>query len=173
MKIIKMLGAGLAVLALASCGGDAAAPTTTVTQTAPAVVGETTPAAVEPVTDEPADASAWAEKIKQETTTKIETITEDNDPNDLIGRPNGYESAAVLFDSSVECDELGSDCGAVIEVFPAAEEAQARSDYIQGVLKDNPMFGTEWHSVRGTALLRVSGEIKPSVANGYTAAFEG
>jgi hypothetical protein len=29
---------------------------------------------------------------------KVVTITEDNDPNCLIGRPNGYTDAAVIYD---------------------------------------------------------------------------
>ena len=52
------------------------------------------------------------------------TITEDNDPNDLIGRPSGYTDAAVVYDSEAECTELGVDCGATIEIWPS--EAFAR-----------------------------------------------
>jgi hypothetical protein len=40
---------------------------------------------------------------------KVVTITEDNDPNDLIGRPSGYTDAAVVYDSEAECTEPGVD----------------------------------------------------------------
>ena len=81
------------------------------------------------------DATTLANLVKQASTTKIVTIDENNDPNNKIGRPNGYISAAILYDSTVKCTELGTDCGAGIEVFPTAAEAQARADYIQSILK--------------------------------------
>lgn len=57
-------------------------------------------------------------------------------------------------------------------MFPTAAEAQARSDYIQGVLKAMPALGTEYDTVVGTALLRVTGIMKPSVATLYAAAMK-
>jgi hypothetical protein len=99
------------------------------------------------------------------------TITEDNDPNDLIGRPTGYIDAAVLYDSNLTCDELGVGCGATLEIWPDAMAAQARSDYIQGILTESPVLGTEYNYLSGHALLRVTGDIKPSLAAEYEAAF--
>src|SRR5438128_546983 len=62
--------------------------------------------------------------------------------------------------------------GTLVEVFAPAADLQARSEYIQGVLKKmGPAFGTEWHHVKGTTLLRVSGKPIPSVNDQYTAAF--
>lgn len=107
------------------------------------------------------------------TANKVVTITEDNDPNDLIGRPRGYESAAIIYDSEVSCDSLGSDCGVVVEVFTDGEEARARAEYIQGILKDTPAFGPEWNYVKGSALVRVTGHLKPSSAANYADAFGG
>lgn len=62
------------------------------------------------------------------------TITEDNDANDLIGRPGQYDQADLLADSRIGCegpdyDELGIDCDVKIERWPDA--AQARIDDIQ------------------------------------------
>jgi hypothetical protein len=34
-----------------------------------------------------------------------------------------------------------------------------------------PAFGTEWHHLDGATLLRVSGQLSPSVNDQYTAAF--
>lgn len=104
---------------------------------------------------------------------QVTVITEDNDPNDLIGRPNGYASAAVLSDEGGNSSDPlpGVDWGATVEVFEDEASAQRRSDYIQGILEENPMFGTEYNYVNGIALLRVSGELVPSVAAQYESSF--
>lgn len=121
------------------------------------------------------DATALAERLgaKMKSATKMVAITEDNDPNDLIGRPNGYVSAAVIYDTGASCDELGSDCGAMIEVWPDETAAKARKKYIDGILESMPMLGQEYHSLRGAALLRINGTIKPSAAEAYISAFGG
>lgn len=104
--------------------------------------------------------------------TKTVALTADNDANNLIGRPNGYAAATVLVDSRAECptDGPGVDCGATIEQWPSADAAQRRADYIQAVEKNLPM-ASEWTTVRGNLLLRVTGKLKPSVAATYRAAF--
>jgi len=98
-------------------------------------------------------------------------ITEDNDPNDLLGRPNGYVAAIVIKDSRLaDCgDDLGVDCGATVEEWPDAEAAKARADYIASLQKDSPMLGSEYHYLDGPVLVRVSGELKPSEAKEYEA----
>lgn len=104
--------------------------------------------------------------------TKTVTLTEDNDPNDLIGRPNGYEAATVFYDERVKCqDGLGVTCGATLEVWPDDQAAQARADYIAGIQKEASFLGTEYHYVDGNELLRVSGDLKPSEAEAYEEAF--
>ena len=74
------------------------------------------------------DASAIAGGIQSQvdSVTKTVEITEDNDPNDLIGRPGGYKQAVSIYDSRATCDsELDITCGAKVEVF--ATDAAARS----------------------------------------------
>ena len=121
------------------------------------------------------DGTAIAEALKADvgSVQKVVTITEDNDPNNKIGRPNGYVSAAVIYDSGVvDCgDDLGVDCGATVEVWPSADAAKERSEYIQGLQKNSPILGTEYNYLNGAALLRVSGNIKPTVAEEYESAF--
>ena len=102
---------------------------------------------------------------------KVVTISEDNDPNDLIGRPNGYTDAAVIYDSEVQCAELGVDCGGTIEIWPSEVDATARKEYIQTTLKANQALGTEYDTVHGSALLRVTSQVKPSRAEAYATAF--
>lgn len=104
---------------------------------------------------------------------KIVQITEDNDPNNLIGRPTGYLDAAVLYESALTCDKPGADCGATIEIWPSAKAAKDRAAYIQKNLRDLPMLGTEYEYTNDSALLRVSGKLKPSLAGKFNAMFGG
>lgn len=141
---------------------------------------ETTTAVEESEETDGGDAAAYAnatevaEALAAEipSVTEVTEITEDNDPNDLIGRPTGYVSAAVLTDEDGDTSgDLGSSYGATIEEWPDAEAAQARADYIQSILEGSPMLGSEYDFVEGGFLLRLSGELKPSVAETYEDAF--
>ena len=103
------------------------------------------------------------------------TITEDNDPNDKIGRPGGYVDGAVMFDSRAEPldDEPGVDQGVFLEVWPDEAAASDRSAYIQDALKAaNGFLGTEYHFQHEGFLLRVTGKVKPSQVKAYETAFD-
>lgn len=171
-----------AVLILAGCGGDSGDSTGTdeassgASESAGSNAGSdsgTESDQAEPKPRAPIDvADDLASQIDpiRETT----EITEDNDPNDLIGRPGGYIAAAVIEDDRLPCDNgLGADCGATIEQFETPEAAQERSDYIQGLMGADGPLGTEYNYVDGDLLLRVTGELKPSEAEEYEAAFTG
>lgn len=169
-----LAASALSVALFASgCGGDGAdSPTgqASMTGAAPTTSASSQATPTEAPADDQ-DATAVAEQIKQPTTTKIVTVTEDNDPNDMIGRPNGYVTAAVLYDSAATCTELGIECGATVEVWPDDAAAKARSDYIQVILKDAPVLGSEFHTINGPVLLRVDGkQLKPSAAKPYAEA---
>lgn len=150
-------------------------PATTVaspsTSTTPA--GNTPSATPTQTPEKPKDATAWAKAIKQPTTKKIVTVTEDNDPNDLFGRPNGYTDGAVMYDSRSKCSksEFGVVCGAFIEVWPDADSAKDRASYIQKLGK-KLSFLSEYDETSGPVLLRVSGKLKPSQARAYLNAFK-
>lgn len=171
----------LLTLLVAGCSPSAAqqTPPSPSASTAPTVgSGPTTagPSSAELSSRQPAEsASAAARRLQEgiDQVRKVVAVTEDNDPNDLIGRPNGYIDAAVIYDKRATCSELGADCGATIEVWPTAEDARARSDYIQKTLKDNKMLGTEYDTLQGPMLLRVTGELKPSAAKVYAEVFTG
>lgn len=103
---------------------------------------------------------ATALKAKVPTITAVTTLTEVLDSNRLLGRPGQYTSLAWITDLGAKAGETGTDGGTVVEVFANAEDAQDRSEYIMGVLKElGPAFGTEWHHLDGTTLLRVSGQL--------------
>ena len=103
--------------------------------------------------------------------------TEENDPNNLLGRPNGYLSraSADLPGGDKAGEKYSVDRGLVVEVFDSADSAQRRSDYIEGLQAGNPILGTEWHyrTGDGTGLVRVSGNVKPSLAKKIEAAVAG
>lgn len=140
----------LTVLALAGCGGN-----TPVAQTAP-----------EPATKVAGDiANAMALGA-------VTVWTAETDPNHLLGRPGGYTSAATIVDKRISCTETSTSCGATIEMYPTADEALARSEYIQGILGNGGLLGTEYHYFSGPALLRVTGELTPDQAKVYAAKFE-
>jgi hypothetical protein len=127
----------------------------------------TAPAVMQPP---PATAQSVAESIRGTIPEAVELIqvTEDNDPNNLIGRPNGYVAASVLVDSRLpRCETPGADCGAMIEQWPDQAAAQRRADYIQAMLREMPMLGEEWNTIKGGLLLRVAGELNPSEAQAY------
>jgi len=151
----------LALLVLAACGGG------------------TTPSGTnEGDESQKMDAAAVANDLKGsiEKVTEVRVVTEENDPNDLLGRPNGYTSAAVLVDSRIElpCDkkEPSADCGATVEVWKSEEDAKRRSDYIQTIQKEASILGSEYNYLDGPVLLRVTGELTPTVAKKYEAAFK-
>lgn len=159
-----------AALLLSGCGsGDESAGTTSSDPSTPA-----NPSASEQA-QPPEIAADVAEALTEavDSATDVTEITEDNDPNDLIGRPNGYNAAAVIDDEGGKSgQDLGIDSGATVEQWDSTSDAQERSDYIQEIQKEGGgLLGSEWNYVHEEFLLRVSGELKPSVADEYEAAF--
>jgi hypothetical protein len=162
----------------------ASAPPTTATVSpaaAPpsAVPAPTPPPGATPASSSPATAQSAAEAIRAAVpeVTSLIAITEDNDANNMIGRPNGYVAATVLVDSRItvgcEIGKPGVDCGARVEQWPDQAAAQKRADYIKTLQSSTQMLGTEYQTVKGNLLLRVSGKLEPSAAQVYQAAFTG
>lgn len=157
-----LLPAAALLLTLAGCSSDSAdvpappaAPAPSTTTTAPA---------------EPVDAGALIKRLKAKEVglSNVAVQDEDTDPNNLLGRPNGYTSraSADLPGGDKNADKYSVDRGVVVEVFTDADAVASRSDYIQGLLKGNPVLGSEWHykTAAGRALVRVTGNVKPSAA---------
>lgn len=109
-----------------------------------------------------------------ELTGRIE-MTEDNDTNDLIGRPGQYDQASFVGDTRLGCEkaddynDLDTACGVKIERWADGDAAQARAEDIQTKLKDYGL-GAEYDYVIGRLLLRLSGDYKPSQAEAIQAA---
>lgn len=164
---LAFVGVATAALTAAGCGS----PGTPSAGPAPAAALTTPPTKAVPTT--PAPSSPTAKQVLTKLTAaglpmSNGTVQDENtDPNNLIGRPNGYLSRAS-FDvqgADTSADKYTVERGGVIEVFTDAAAAQARSKYIQDTLKAlGPVAGTEYHYIHGTALVRIYGLVKPSVA---------
>lgn len=191
MQVSGLAVAAIATLSLTltACGGgdeDAA----TRTPTAPAgttadaskaslraSTAPSTPAGLESATPgSPRDATDLAQHLQNflPQVDKVTAVTEDNDPNNLLGRPNGYLAAAVISDSRLTQRQsgFGVGWGAMIEEYPDPGGAQRRADYIAGIASAAPMLANEWDHVHDRWLLRVSGDLKPSAHAGYANAWD-
>ncbi|MBC7593922.1 MAG: hypothetical protein H7288_08310 [Kineosporiaceae bacterium] len=101
------------------------------------------------------------------TITSVTQITEDNDPDDLIGRPAGYIDGALIVDTrATKCVEPGVACGATIEVWGDKQKASDRSINLITLMVEDPTLD-EHHYILDGLLLRVSGELSPSAAAEY------
>jgi len=143
----------------------------------PASPGAAETSATPPPPPPTAESAAAAIKAAVPEISQLITLTEANDSNNLLGRPGGYTAAVVLVDprSAGLCDlgKPGADCGATVEQWPDAEAAQKRADYIKQIRASSPALGTEWTIVKGNLVLRVTGDLTPSVEKAYEAAFTG
>ncbi|WP_432893270.1 hypothetical protein ACQPYH_19710 [Kribbella sp. CA-245084] len=183
-----IIGTSIAVAALgaagllAGCGGDKTKPvggapgqaSGTTSSAKPSVSVATTAA---PETKPVSDAAVIAKALQAASGGHVKslwTYTEDTDPNNLIGRPGGYTSATFVYDNRVSGCKAKPDsmCGAQVEQFATADDAKRRQDYIAGIYKAAPILGTEYLTVEETTLLRVTGELKPSINRQYVAAFK-
>lgn len=93
-------------------------------------------------------------------------IDENNDPNSLIGRPNGYVSAAVIQDVRYfeSGDELGVANGVTIEVFDNEAIAKERAEKLRSV-------AGQYAELIGKVILRADTLMKPSEFDEYKEAF--
>jgi hypothetical protein len=184
--------AATTALVLAGCGGggsgtsiSAAAAATVPASPSPSVSPSASPTAPAPKPSAPLSATSddpqkVAQSLKAQIAKigKIVKITEDNDANDLIGRPGQYDAATFMQDTRLPCsakdnyDELSIDCGAKVERWASTKDAKARAADIQQKLKAYGL-GAEYDYVRDGLVLRLSGDIKPSQAKKYEAAFAG
>lgn len=115
--------------------------------------------------------------IQRVSTAKLlKTYTAADDPNSLLGRPNGYTSKTAFLDSRVPADKVEAqkpdavERGGSIEVFADEAAAKARMKLIQEVSKGMPGFLGEYDYVSGGVLVRVSRYLTPDQAKEYETA---
>jgi hypothetical protein len=182
----------MAALLLTGCGGGGSGTSTSTAAAASASVSPSmsvppapspsasTAAPSAPLSATSDDPQKVAESLKAQIAKigKVVKITEDSDANDLIGRPGQYDAATFMQDTRLPCtakdnyDELSIDCGAKVERWASTKDAKARAADIRQKLKAYGL-GAEYDYVRDGLVLRVSGDIKPSQAKKYEAAFAG
>jgi hypothetical protein len=170
-RTIPVVFVALAAVSLAACGSSGGSPTTTDAAgvVAPAE-NSSTPKTADDVTKTLGDKIATLKLIK--------SYTAENDPNHLLGRPNGYHSKTAFGDSRVQADDVeylqedAVERGGSVEVFATEEAAKARMDFIQSVAKGLPAVG-EYDYVKGGVLVRVSRFLTPDQAKDYQAALGG
>jgi hypothetical protein len=162
----------IALLTLAACSSNDS-PNADTTTTAAA--GKTAPAAGQPLTA----ADAFTKISATVKDAKLSgTVTAENDPNHLLGRPGQYTSKVTFTDSHIKASDVvdsskGSvDLGGAVEVFADPAAATARAKYIQAVTKSLPALA-EYDYVHGTVLVRVSHYLTPTQAAGYKSAANG
>ena len=159
----------LAALALAACGSSGTASSTNDAGVFPSV-GSSAQKTADDVT------KSLGEKIA--TVKLIRAYSAADDPNHLLGRPNGYTSKTAFGDSrvaSTDVEYLAADAverGGSVEVFADEAGARTRMDFIQSVAKSMPLVG-EYDYVKGPVLVRVSRFLTPDQAKEYEAAAAG
>lgn len=122
----------LLALALTGCGGgdtNAAAPLVASPDTSAAAPASPSPSAAAPSPAAALDAAAVAKALQAAgvPVEAVRTITAENDPNHLLGRPNGYTSKVEITDKRVAAADRdatgGAENGAGIEVYADAAGA--------------------------------------------------
>lgn len=178
--------AAAGALALAGCGGqgsDSGTPSTAARTPSASLTPSPSPStstASRPLSATSEDPQEAAVSLKSQIAQigRIVKITEDNDANNLIGRPGQYDAATFMQDTRLPCtakdqyDELSIGCGAKVERWASNKDARARVTDIQQKLKAYGL-GAEYDYVRDGLVLRVSGDIKPSQAKKYETGFAG
>lgn len=93
---------------------------------------------------------------------EIEAIAEDNDPNGMLNKEDGYVSCiyfsyAKVKDSAVPGKTVidkGTDCGGAIENYRTLEEAENRVEYLKGF--DDTVLYSGSYAIVGTMVIRTS-----------------
>jgi hypothetical protein len=99
--------------------------------------------------------------------TGITVVTAENDDNKLLGRPNQYTEKIFWKDNRSTGDRTDS----TVEVFNNKEDADARRQYIEGIIKSMPTF-TQYIEQKNNVLIRIDGQLTPDQANEYLNIFK-
>ncbi|MET8028568.1 hypothetical protein [Streptomyces avermitilis] len=172
---LTITAAALVIATLAACSNTKA--DTSGTPASPNAAKHSSTTKQDSTASKPLTAGSAFDKISASVTTaKLSgTVTAENDPNDLLGRPSQYTSKITFSDSRISADDvIGTDKGDIerggaIESFATAGDAKTRAEYIQTVTKSMPTL-TEYDYVQGTTLVRVSHYLTPKQAGEYKAA---
>jgi len=105
--------------------------------------------------------------IKRISTIKdIGIVTEDNDPNNQLGKQGGYTGALFFVDSNAletegdDVFEKGTDGGGSIEIYANSQDATKRDAYLANF--DGSALSSGSHVVVGTLVIRISNKMTAS-----------
>jgi hypothetical protein len=136
-----------------------------------AVAGSGSPVSI-PSFGKPQSASEVLQGLKNKGLPIGENVayTAQNDPNDLLGRPNQYTSKLMFKDTRLNPDPMAEEFdvqnGGSIEVFENEDNAIARAKYLENITKSFAPFA-EYSYREGTVLLRLSHRLTPDQAAEY------
>ncbi|KHD36064.1 hypothetical protein NL50_09790 [Clostridium acetobutylicum] len=99
--------------------------------------------------------------------TNITVVTADNDSNKLLGRPNQYTEKVTWEDNRSKDSQV--DCS--IELFKNKDDAKARKDYLEKIIKSMPML-TQYIEQKDNVLLRIDGVLTPAQSKEYINIFD-
>ncbi|MFJ5923839.1 hypothetical protein ACIQF6_14700 [Kitasatospora sp. NPDC092948] len=170
--------AGIALI-MTGCSSTAAPEAATTPAAAVPTPSSSSAAAQQPAAAAPRDAKAAVTALTAAVPSikAVKTYSADDDPNHLLGRPNQYISKTAFADSRIKAEDVEMEDedsvarGGSIEIFATPADAQARVDYIAGIIKQMPAF-TEYDYVHGAEVLRVSKLLTPEQAKQLQAALQ-
>ena len=112
---------------------------------------------------------------------EVEAVSEDNDPNMMLGKDGGYTACLYFTISDIDSDSVegativdkGTDVGGAIEVYKSVKDAEARCEYLSGF--DNTLLYSGSYAIIGTMVIRTSyrldGESQLELTTEITKAF--
>jgi hypothetical protein len=165
---ILAVGVSVTLLSAAACG-NSGTPTTTTGAVSPSGSAAAS-ASTGPLTADQVVAKLKAAGLPIGAATDY---TAADDPDHLLGRPNGYTSKVSFVDTDIPASQAagqsGVDLGGEVEVFATAAQATTREQYIQGLESAAPLLGTEYDYTSGGVLLRLSQDLTPTQAQAFAA----
>lgn len=110
------------------------------------------------------------------TITDIAAVTEDHDPNNMLGKAGGYIGCVYFSDSQVDPSmiysetgdiiDIGTDGGGAVEIFSTADDAAVREAYLAAY--DGTILSSGSHRIVGTCLVRTSNYLTASQQTALT-----
>lgn len=103
---------------------------------------------------------------------EVEEYTENNDPDDLLGRPGQYIQKIIFSDMRFDQSVSDSQIGGSIEIFKNSSDCKKRADYISDNIDSSPI-AAEYSYQFDSVLLHLSKELPPEEAEAYSVAVKG
>jgi hypothetical protein len=94
--------------------------------------------------------------------TGTQAVTEELDPDDLLGKEGGFSACVYFTVSDINPEETvgdsivakGTDSGGAVEVYPTVKDAEARCEYLSGF--DGTVLYSGSYAIVGTTVIRTS-----------------